>query len=184
MRDVVHLVNPGGSDIFRKFSSVGLLTFLNSAYFFLSIAKFGLAEWLAFNACSVSIIVYLVCFTCFQYTKKEYFLPIALVPLYYHGTTGLFLMSWDLTNMFSQITHIIITLNVIWILFMLLKDLHFESLGKGLLMDVLLFVPVFAVIQRYTQIHMEEYMQLLRKASLFGGRIELNKIRGEKSTIY
>jgi len=141
-----------------------LLTLLNSAYFFLSIAKFGLVEWLAFNACSVSIIAYLVCFTSFQITKKDLFLAIALVPLYYYGTMGLFVISWDVANVFSQITHIIITLNVIWILFVLLKEFKFESLGKGLLIGVLLFVPLFAIIQSYSQLHMAEFMQLLQKA--------------------
>lgn len=140
-----------------------LLTFLNSAYFFLSIAKFGLVEWLAFNACSVSIIIYLICFICFQITKKDFFLAIALVPLYYYGTMGLFLVSWDAANMFAQITHIIITLNVIWILFVSLKEFKFESLGKGLLIGVLLFVPLFAIVQSYLQVHMAEFIQLLQK---------------------
>jgi hypothetical protein len=140
------------------------LTFLNSAYFFIAIAKFGLVDWLAFNACSIAIIVHSVCFTCFQITKKEFFLAISLVPLYYYGTMGLFVMPWDVANMFSQITHIIITLNVIWILFSLLKEFKFESLGKGLLIGVLVFVPLFALIQSYSQLHMEEFMQLLQKA--------------------
>lgn len=140
-----------------------LLTLLNSAYFFLSTAKFGLLDWLAFNACSVAIIVYLVCFTVFRITKKDLFLAIALVPLYYYGTMGLFVISWDAENMFSQITHIIITLNVIWILSVLLKKFRFESLGKGLLIGVLLFVPLFVIIQKYSQLHMDEFMQLLKQ---------------------
>lgn len=142
-----------------------LLAFLNSAYFFLSIAKFGLVEWLAFNACSISIIVYLICFICFQITKKDFFLAIALVPLYYYGTMGLFVMPWNVTNIFSQITHIIITINVIWILFVLLKEFKFEALGKGLIIGVILFVPLFAMIQSYSQLHMAEFMQLLQKAN-------------------
>ena len=140
-----------------------LLALLNSAHFFLSIAKFGVGEWLVFNACSVSIIAYLVCFTCFQITNKDFFLAIALVPLYYYGTMGLFVITWDVANMFAQITHIIITLNVIWILFVLLKESRFESLGKGLLIGVLVFVPLFAIIQSYSQLHMAEFMQMLQK---------------------
>lgn len=140
-----------------------LLALLNSAYFFVSIAKFGLVEWLAFNACSISIIAYLVCFICFQITKKDFFLAIALVPLYYYGTMGLFVVSWDAENVFAQITHIIITLNVFWILFVLLKEFKFDSLGKGLLIGVFLFVPLFAIVQNYLQIHMAELIQLLQK---------------------
>lgn len=140
-----------------------VLTLLNSAHFFTSIVKLQIGEWLAFNACSLAIISYLACFACFQITKKDFFLAIALVPLYYYGSMGLFVVPWNAANMFSQITHIIITLNVIWILFVLLKESRYESLGKGLLIGVLVFVPVFAVIQTYSQLHMAEFMQMLQK---------------------
>lgn len=139
-----------------------LLTLLNSAYFFISIAKLQIGEWLAFNACSLAIISYLICLACFQITKKDFFMAIALVPMYYYGSMGLFLVPWDTANTFSQITHIIITLNVIWILFVLLKQSRYESLGKGLLIGVLVFVPIFAVIQAYLQLHMAELMQMLQ----------------------
>lgn len=76
---------------------------------------------------------------------------------------GLFVVGWNAVNMFAQITHIIITLNVIWILFELLKDSKYESLGKGLLIGLLVFVPVFAAIQSYSQLHMTEFMQMLQK---------------------
>lgn len=140
-----------------------LMTLLNSGWFFLFIVKLGFFRWMAFNACSLSIIVYLLCFTCFQITKKDFFLAIALVPLYYYGTMGLFVIPWNVINMFAQITHIIITLNVSWILFVMLKESKYESLGKGLLIGVFVFVPVFAVVQSYTQIHMAEFMQMLQK---------------------
>jgi len=141
-----------------------LLTLLNSAYFFLSVVKLHFGEWLAFNACSLAIIAYLVCFVSYQITKKDFFLAIALLPLYYYGTMGLFVVPWDAANMFAQITHIIITLNVIWILFTILKEARYESLGKGLLIGVLVFVPVFAVIQKYSQLQMAEIMQMLQNA--------------------
>ncbi|SCM58751.1 putative protein {ECO:0000313/EMBL:EGD34952,1} [Petrimonas mucosa] len=141
-----------------------LLSLLNSAYFFLATAKFGLMQWLAFNACSLSIIAYLACFICFQITRKDLVLAIALLPQYYYGTMGLFVVSWDAANLVPQITHIIITLNVIWIIFLLLKGSKYESLGKGLLIGVLLFVPLFAIIQNYSQAHMAEFMELLQKA--------------------
>jgi hypothetical protein len=140
-----------------------LLTLLNSAYFFISIVRFQIGEWLVFNACSLAIISYLVCFACYQISKKDFFLAIALVPLYYYGSMGLFVVPWNAANMFSQITHIIITLNVIWILFVLLKEFRYDSLGKGLLIGVLVFVPVFAVIQTYSQLHMASFMQMLQK---------------------
>lgn len=143
--------------------ALSLLTLLNSAYFFISIVKLQIGEWLAFNACSLAIISYLICFACFQIFKKDFFLAIAMVPLYYYGTMGLFIVPWNAADIFSQITHIIITLNVIWILFVLLKESRYESLGKGLLIGVLVFVPVFAIIQTYSLLHMAEFMQMLQK---------------------
>lgn len=140
-----------------------LLTLLNSANFFLNTVKLGVFEWLAFNACSLSIIAYLVCFTCFLVTRKYFFLAIALVPLYYYGTMGLFIIPWNANNVFAQITHIIITLTVIWILAVGPKESRYESTGKGLLIGVFLFVPVFAIVQNYSQHHMAEFMQMLQK---------------------
>jgi hypothetical protein len=140
-----------------------LLALLNSAYFFLSVVKLSISEWLAFNACSLAIIAYLVCFASFQITQKDFFLAIAFVPLYYYGTMGLFVIPWSKANLFSQITHIVITLNVIWILYVLLKDPSYESTGKGLLIGVLVFVPVFAVVQNYSQLHPAEFMQALQR---------------------
>lgn len=140
-----------------------LLALLNSAYFFLSVVKLTISEWLAFNACSLAIIAYLVCFACFQITQKDFFLAIAFVPLYYYGTMGLFVIPWSIANLFSQITHMVITLNVIWILFVLLKDSSYKSTGKGLLIGVLVFVPVFAVVQNYSQLHLAEFIQALQR---------------------
>lgn len=141
-----------------------LFALINSAYFFMFMAKFKLGEWLAFNACSFSIIVYLVCFAFYKILKSDVFLAIALVPLYYYGTIGLFVIPWDAANAFAQVTHIIITLNVIWVLSLLLKGSRYESLGKGLLIGVLAFVPVFAVIQHYSQLHMTYFLQILQNA--------------------
>lgn len=140
-----------------------LLTLLNSAYFFLAVAKFRIGEWLSFNACSLATIIYLTCFASYRITNRSIYLAIALLPLYYYGTMGLFMMPWDGANLFTQITHIVITLNVIWILFVLLKGARFESLGKGLLIGIIIFVPVFAVIQHYLQMHLTEFMQILQK---------------------
>jgi hypothetical protein len=140
-----------------------LLALLNSSFFFLAILKLSMGKWLAFNACSIGIAAYLLCFVLFQITKKDYFLAIPLLPLYYYGTMGLFVMPWNTANTFAQITHILITINILWTLYMLLKDRQFESIGKGLLIGTIVFVPIFACIQTYTQQHMSEFMEALQR---------------------
>lgn len=140
-----------------------LLTLLNSGYFFLGIVKLSIGRWLMFNACSIAIIVYFICYTGFRVTKKDYLLAVPLLPLYYYGTMGLFLMPWNESNIFAHVTHIVITLNVLWMLYRFLKEQKFESLGRGLLLGIAIFVPVFAYIQTYLQQHVNEFMQALQK---------------------
>lgn len=139
-----------------------LLALLNSGYFFLGVLQLSIGGWLAFNACSLAIIAYLICFIVFRITKKDFMLAIPFLPLYYYGTMGLFIMPWNGSNVFAHITHIIITLNIIWTLLPFLKERKFESLGKGLLWGIAFFVPVFAYIQTYVQTHLSEFNSLLK----------------------
>lgn len=139
-----------------------IFALVNSAYFFLHVVKLKIGDWLVFNACSVAIIVYLICFTCFLITRKEYFLAIAIVPLYYYGTMGLFVIPWNGPNAFAQVTHIIITLNVIWILNQILKEPGIKSSGIGLLVGIIVFIPVFVLVQYYSKLHLTEIMQLIQ----------------------
>lgn len=140
-----------------------LATLINSGYFFMTILKLSPGNWLAFNACSVAILTYLICYLLFCISKRDELLAISLLPLYYYGTMGLFVIPWNAANGFAQVTHVIITLNVLWILYVFLKDRKFESLGKGLIAGMIIFVPVFAAIQSYTQLHMNEFMKALQK---------------------
>jgi hypothetical protein len=143
-------------------SALLLLALLNSGYFFLATLKMGIGKWLAFNACSLAIIVYLVCFVLYRITKKEFLLAVPLLPLYFFGTMGLFTMPWNEANLFAQITHIVITATVVWIITWFLKGRKYEALGKGSLAGILFFVPVIAVVQSYTHAHMDEFLQLLQ----------------------
>ncbi len=139
-----------------------LLTVLNSSYFFLSMLGLSVGKWLAFNACSLAVIAFLICFVLHKTTKKDYFLAIPILPLYYYGTMGLFVMPWNAANIFPQITHIIITINVGRTIYSFLKEAKYESLGKGFLIGTLIFVPIFAYIQSYNQLHIAEFMKLLQ----------------------
>lgn len=139
-----------------------LATLLNSAYFFMSMLKLNVLKWLTFSACSFAIIIYLVFFLLYRFKKREYLLAVPLLPLYYFGTMGLFIMPWSSENIFAHITHIIITLNVIWILYLLLKNRSFDSIGKGLLIGTILFVPIIAFIKLFTDLHMNEFLSALQ----------------------
>lgn len=139
-----------------------LIALLNSAYFFLAVLKLNIGHWFAFNACSLAIIIYLICFVVSLLKKDAIWLSIALLPMYYYGTMGLFLMPWNEANSFAHLTHIIITCNVLWVLFRIFKEHRINELGITLLISIFAFVPVFAIIQNYNQVHIEEFMQVLQ----------------------
>jgi hypothetical protein len=144
-------------------ASLMFITLLNNLFFFVVKLKLGLGSWIAFNACSLAIITYLACFVFFRISKKEQFMAVSLLPLYYYGTMGLFLMPWNAANAFAQVTHIIITLSVFRVLYLFLKERNFDALGRGLLISILIFVPIFAYIQSFTQAHMNEFLEVLKK---------------------
>lgn len=140
-----------------------LLNLLNSCYFFIGILKLSIDKWLAFNACSLASISYLLLFIVSRVWKKNFLLAIPLLPLYYYGTMGLFVMPWTEANIFAHIGHIVITLNFIWILYMFIVEHKYESLGKGFLIGIVIYVPLFTYIQNYMQLHIEEFMKVLQK---------------------
>lgn len=139
-----------------------LLTTLNSAYFFTGILNLNILEWLTFNACSFASIVYLICFILHLVRKNATYLAIPLLPLYYYGTMGLFVMSWNEANIFAHVTHVIITINIVWLIYFMLRSVEYKALRKGLLISILVFIPVIAIIQTYSQSHMAEFMQILQ----------------------
>ncbi|MDD4591625.1 MAG: hypothetical protein PHG06_14535 [Parabacteroides sp.] len=139
-----------------------LIALLNSSYFFLVVLRLSIGQWLAFNACSLAIIIYLISFVVSLVKKNSIWLSIALLPMYYYGTMGLFIMPWNGVNLFAHITHLIITGNIIWAIFCIYKEHKYAESGKYLLFSMIIFVPVFTLIQTYNQTHLNKFMQILQ----------------------
>lgn len=135
---------------------------LLSGYYFIYVLDLSIGQWLMFNACSIAIITQLFCYLIFKLTHNSFLKAIPLLPMYYYGTMGLFLMPWILDNIFAHITHIVITISMIWNLSIYLKNKESEALSKGLLLGILIFVPVFAFIHVYSQSHLNEFIEALQ----------------------
>ncbi|MDO5106257.1 hypothetical protein [Capnocytophaga sp.] len=138
-----------------------LLTLSGSWYFFTEL-KVSLLQWAMFNACSPSSLVYLFGFVWFMWKKEVIFLPLALLPMYYFGTMGMFTFGWSGANIFAQMSHITMTLNLVWVIYLFVKNAHYEDFAKGLLWSILLFVPYIAYVMYYCRIHAEEVTKLLQ----------------------
>ena len=140
-----------------------LLTLSGSGYFF-STLKVSFVQWLAYNACSPSSLLYLGCLIVFWVTKKTVWLPLAFLPMYYFGTMGLFTFTWNGANIFAQMSHITMTLNLIWAGYVLYRIGDYKAFAQGLLWSIVLFVPYIAFVMYYCRTHAEEISQLLEMA--------------------
>ena len=140
-----------------------LLTLSGSSYFFFTL-KVNFVQWLAYNACSPSSLVYLSCLIVFWVTKKTVWLPLAFLPMYYFGTMGLFTFTWSGANIFAQMSHITMTLNLIWAGYVLYRIGDYKAFAQGLLWSIVLFVPYIAFVMYYCRTHAEEISQLLEMA--------------------
>lgn len=138
-----------------------LLTFSGSWYFFAQL-KVSLLQWAMLNACSPSSLVYLLCFLLFIWKKKAVLLPLALLPMYYFGTMGMFTFGWSGANIFAQMSHIVMTLNIVWVIYLFVKNANYQAFAKGLLWSILLFVPYIAYAMYYCRIHAEDVSKLLQ----------------------
>ena len=140
-----------------------LLTLSGSGYFFFTL-KVNFVQWLAYNACSPSSLVYLSCLIVFWLTKKTFWLPFAFLPMYYFGTMGLFTFTWSGANIFAQMPHITMTLNLIWAGYVLYRIGDYKAFAQALLWSIVLFVPYIAFVMYYCRTHAEEISQLLEMA--------------------
>ena len=140
-----------------------LLTLSGSGYFFFTL-KVTFVQWLAYNACSPSSLVYLGCLIVFWVTKKTVWLPLAFLPMYYFGTMGLFTFTWSGANIFAQMSHITMTLNLIWAGYVLYRIGDYKAFAQGLLWSIVLFVPYIVFVMYYCRTHAEEISQLLEMA--------------------
>ena len=138
-----------------------LLTLSVSSYFFFTL-KVNFIQWLAYNACSPSSLVYLVGFIVFLYNKNTTWLTLAFLPMYYFGTMGLFTFTWSGANIFAQLSHITMTLNLLWAGYILYRIGDYKGFAQGLLYSIVLFVPYIAFVMYYCRTHAEEISNLLQ----------------------
>lgn len=139
-----------------------LLTVINSTWYFLGIAKVSIIQWIVFNACAPSSIVYLLGLFLYLRTSRRMWLAIGVVPIMFFGTMGLFVFPWSTgIDLLTQFSHIVMTLNILWGLWIILKNRDLNALGEGLLASVVLFIPFIAFTQAYCRKHAEEVLNIL-----------------------
>nr|WP_314290824.1 hypothetical protein [uncultured Capnocytophaga sp.] len=138
-----------------------LLTLSGSGYFFLTL-KVNFVQWIAYNACSPSSLLYLVGFIVFLSQRKIIWLMLAFLPMYYFGSMGLFTFTWSGANIFAQLSHITMTLNLLWAGYTAYRLADYKGFAQGLLWSIILFVPFIAFVMYYCRTHADEISSLLQ----------------------
>jgi len=134
----------------------------NSTYYFLGELKVTAVEWLLFNGCAPSSLSYLVGLVFFFITRNRLWLLIAVVPIFFFGTMGLFIFPWSGMNIIAQVSHIVMTLSIVWAISLVLRTSDYKALGAGLFASILIFIPFITVQQYYCRVHADDLMRILQ----------------------
>lgn len=142
-----------------------LLVTINSTYFFLGVSKVSFVEWIVFNACAPSNIAYLIGFIIFLATKDRTVLHAAILPLFFFGGLGLFLFPWSGFNLIAQFSHIIMVLNIAWVLYGTVSAGDYKAAALGLLIGIVVFAPFINYQEMYAYTHPEAFQKILGVSS-------------------
>lgn len=140
-----------------------LIVTLSSTFFFLEKLKVSVSDWVAFNACAPTSFLYSGFFIVFLITRKAGFLVATSLPTYFLGTMSMFILPWNDNYLIAHIGHIIMTLNLIWSFYVVLKHKRYQELAIGLFAGMLIFVPYIAYVQTYNQAHAEEISRVFQQ---------------------
>lgn len=138
-----------------------LLLTINSMYYFFVMAKASFVEWLVFNACAPSNIVYIIGFIVYMVTKNRTALHVSILPLFFFGGLGLYFFPWSGNNIIAQISHIFMILNMLWVLIVTFSKGDFKAATIGLLIGIVIFSPFITFQQTYTNTHPEAFKRIL-----------------------
>ena len=144
---------------------LALLLFLvtiQSTFFFLRVLKTGLIKWIFFNACALSNITFLIGFSLFLLFNDRTVLHMAILPMFFFGVLGLVIFPWNGMNIIPQIGHLIMTLNIMWIVLVTFKTGDFKVATTGLLLGIVVFSPFIGFQQHYTSSHPEDFKRIMQ----------------------
>jgi len=133
------------------------LSAINSTWFFLGMAKVSLIEWIIFNACAPSIILFLI-----GYLLKNKIIQAMSIPaLAFFGVGGMFVFPWTGMNIIAQVGHIFMTAAIIWMINGIFKDKSFKEAAIGLLLAAFFVNAFIATQQMYVGRHYARLQEVI-----------------------
>ena len=128
-----------------------MLMMLFSANYFLSMAKFPIVPWLFFNACFPSTLIFLIGF----FLNNRVLMAFSTPFLAYFGVGGMFVFSWSGGMIMAQISHIFMTLAIIYTILETIKTKEWRQSILGVLAGFIVFLIILPIHQNYIKNHPE-----------------------------
>lgn len=138
------------------------LATIHSTLFFLIIMKVKFVEWIVFNACAPSNITFLIGFFLYLLFKDRTVLHMAILPMFFFGVLGLFVFPWHGVNIFPQIGHMLMALNIGWTVFVTLNTHDYKAATIGMLLGIVVFSVFIGFQQKYVATHPEDFKKILQ----------------------
>jgi len=148
-------------DIGIIFSILLLLITIQSTIYYLVIRRIKFTEWLFFNACAPSNLAYLIGFVVWLITNDLTIIYLGLLPMFFFGTLGMFVLPWKGMNIIPQVGHLIMTLNLGWLIIFTFKTNSFREAAIGLLLSIFVFSIFISMQQMYVKNHPEDFKRIL-----------------------
>ncbi len=123
-------------------------TLAPTGFFFFKL-KATVIEWLFLNPCSISSTIFLLGFLIYKFSDNQVVQFIAVPPLLFFGTTGLFRFPWTGAGFFVQMTHLIMIMSACWAIYLCISQQKTSQLQAGLLLGILIFAPFIALQKNY-----------------------------------
>ncbi len=134
---------------------------VNSTWFFFNVLKVSFQGWIFLNACAPSILVFLAGFIVWFVRENRILLHVPILPLFFFGTLGLFVFPWEGMNIIGQISHILMTLAIVWILVNTFRLNDWKNAAIGLLVGVLIFAPFIFLQQDYVRANPAQFLKMI-----------------------
>ncbi len=122
-----------------------------SANYFLNMAKFPIIAWLFFNVCFPSALIFLIGF----FLKNRTIMAFSIPFFAYFGVGGMFVVSWSGGIIMAQISHIFMTLAIIYTILEIIKAKEWRQAVIGFIAGLIIFLIFLPIHQNYIKTHPE-----------------------------
>lgn len=114
-----------------------------------------------FYAFAPPSIAFLTGFAVYLFTKDRTLLHVSILPMFFFGGLGLMVFPWSGYNLIAQVSHVIMTLNITWVVFVTIKTGDYRPATIGLIVGIVLFSAFIAFQQTYVATHPDDFQKLL-----------------------